>query len=176
MSSPSPNDQLNRAELSRTEPGPTEPGPEEPASSRKKRRAGPSRRSEVRSDLQFMITANEQAGRPGVYSGFRLVRAGTAELSTDEEPYLGAFLPLRVAKRFPQLLDFATLTYDDVFVNEQLDSKTRTVLRPGWFIRYGIVSFASRAIALIKKVAFAVGALVVIAAIVWYGMKFKRIH
>jgi len=149
---------------------------EQQASPRKKRSARSSRRHEIKSDLQFMISANRQAGGPGVYSGFRLVRAGGIELSPDEEPYLGAFLPLKVAIKFPRLLAFATLTYEDVFVNEQLDSKTRTVLRPGRFIRYGIVRFALSSFSLIKSVVITVGTLAVVAAIVYYGLKFKRIR
>jgi hypothetical protein len=123
-----------------------------------------------------MISANRQAGGRGVYSGFRFVRAGGIELSPDEEPYLGAFLPLNVALKYPRLLGFTTLTYEDVFVNEQLDPKTRTVLRPGKFIRYGIVTFVSRAVSLIKSAAFMAAALIALAALVWYGLKFKRIR
>lgn len=123
----------------------------------------------------FMISANRQAGGKGVYSGFRFVRTGGIQLSPEEEPYLGAFLPLKVALKFPRLLSFTTLTYEDVFVNEQLDPKTRTVLRPGRFIRYGVIRFVSKSFSLLKSVAFMAIALAALVAIVWYGLKFKRI-
>ncbi|HEY2252807.1 MAG TPA: hypothetical protein VGH74_17165 [Planctomycetaceae bacterium] len=203
MSSPSSNDQLDHIEpegddqassraSSRAGSGPSDAVEkrvesaakanvqagevEQQAASRKKRSGRSSRRHEIKSDLQFMISANREAGGRGVYSGFRFVRAGGIELSPDEEPYLGAFLPLKVALKYPRLLKFTTLTYEDVFVNEHLDPKTRTVRRPGRFIRYGIITFISRTISLIKSVAFMAAAIIALAALVWYGLRFKRIR
>lgn len=150
--------------------------PEQQAAARKKRSARSSRRHEIRSDLQFMISANREAGGRGVYSGFRFVRTSGVELSPDEEAYLGAFLPLKVALKHPRLLSFTTLTYEDVFVNEHLDPKTRTVRRPGRFIRYGFITFVSRTISLIKSAAFMAAAMIVLAAVVWYTLRFKRIR
>jgi hypothetical protein len=99
---------------------------------KEKRRRHSDRMREVRADLRFMLDANHQAGGQGVYSGFRLVRT-RAEPSSDEKPYVDAFLPLDVAQDYPELLAFEGLNYDDVYCNENLPAETRVVVGPGQF-------------------------------------------
>lgn len=99
---------------------------------KEKRRRKSGRMSEIRADLRFMLDANHQAGGQGVYSGFRLVRT-RAEPASDEEPYVGTFLPLDVAQDYPELLAFEGLNYEDVYCNEKLPAETRVVVSPGEF-------------------------------------------
>jgi len=121
-----------------------------------------------------MLDANLQAGGRGVYSGFRCIRIGGTDVSADEAPYLDAFLPLKVAVRYPRLMGFTTLTYEDVFVNEQLAPATITVIRPGKFRRYRFVRLISNMVSLIKSGAYLAVALVAAAALVWLALKLKR--
>lgn len=121
-----------------------------------------------------MLDANLQAGGRGVYSGFRYIRVGGIEVSADEAPYLDAFLPLKVAARYPRLVGFTTLTYEDVFVNEQLAPATRTVVRPGKFRRYRLVKLISNMASLIKRGVYGAGVLIAAAALVWLALKLKR--
>jgi hypothetical protein len=140
-----------------------------------KRRARRSqKRQEIRSDLQFMVAANREAGGQGVYAGFRYVRAGGIEAALDEEPYLGALLPLKVATKFPRLMAFTTVAYEDVFANEQLDPATRTVVRPGRFRRYGLISLVSRLNSLLLSSAYVAGVLVAVAAFVRLALWLRR--
>ena len=148
--------------------------PDQQAHERKRRARRLQKRHEIKADLQFMISANREAGGQGVYSGFRFVRAGGNDVSPDEEPYLGAFLPLKVAIKFPRLMAYKTVTYEDVFVNEPLDPATRTVVGPGKFRRYGIVSFMSKVQWLLLWGAYLAGALVALAVIVKAVLWIKR--
>ncbi len=144
------------------------------AASKKRSGGRSSKRQEIRSELLFMMSANREAGGAGVYSGFRFVRSGAAEMNADEAPYLGAFLPLRVAAKYPGLLAFKTISYEDVFANEQLPGATRTVVRPGKFIRYGIINFVVRLTSYAKSAAYLAGMLIAVAVFAWVVMKFKR--
>jgi hypothetical protein len=136
-----------------------------------KRRARRSRkREEIRSELHSMVITNREAGGQGVYAGFRFVRAGANEMSPNEEPYLGAFLPLQVGMKFPGLMAMTTITCEEVFVNEQLDPATRTVVGPGKFRRYDIVSSRAKLNSLLLSSAYLAGALVAAAALVWLAL------
>lgn len=101
------------------------------------------KRQEIRSDLQFMVAANRQAGGAGVYAGFRFVRTGV-EVAAEEEPYLGTILPLDVARKYPNLMAFTTISYEDVFVNEAIAPGSRMVVGPGKFRPYRSGSLASQ--------------------------------
>ena len=124
------------------------------------------KRQEIRADLQFMVAANRQAGGQGVYTGFRFVRTGV-DVSPDEESYLGTFLPLDVARKYPNLLAFTTIGYEDVFVNEGIEPGTRMVVGPGQFRPYRGGSFARQ---LISSPALWVYALVAAVALAGLAM------
>jgi hypothetical protein len=140
--------------------------PDQEAHHRNRRARRSQKRHEIKADLEFMISANRDAGGQGVYSGFRFVRTGGNDVSPDEETYLGAFLPLKVATRFPRLMAFKTITYEDVFVNEPLDPATRTVVGPGKFKRYDFFSLISKVQSLLLWGAYLASALIVLAVLV----------
>lgn len=87
---------------------------------------------EIQAELRFISDANRHAGRAGVYAGFVYVRLGN-EPAPDELPYVDAFLPLAVARQYPELLVVRSIGYRDVFRGERLPARTRQVVRPGKF-------------------------------------------
>lgn len=86
----------------------------------------------VVNDLASMIAANRAAQPAKVYSGFHLVQT-SREPSPEEQPYVGAFLPLQAAKEFPELLALESIDYSHAYCNESLPAGTRLVIRPGKF-------------------------------------------
>lgn len=127
------------------------------------------KRQEIRADLRFMDSANHEAGGRGVYAGFRFVRTSVAT-SADEEPYLGAILPLHVARKFPKLMAFTTTGYEDVFVNEEVVPGTRMVVRPGKFAPYRNGNFTSSLTSPRALLVYAfVAAIVLLGLAVWFS-------
>src|SRR5207253_2103189 len=65
------------------------------------------------------------------YLGFRLFRRRHASGDPHEDLYRDAVLPIRVAKKYPELLAFLTLEYQTVYHHEKLRSRTKIIVRPG---------------------------------------------
>ena len=149
-------------------------GLEQQVDQQKRRTKRSQKRQQISADLRFMVSANSQAGGQGVYAGFRFVRASGIDVSPDEELYLGTFLPLNVAAKYPWLMAFKTVVYEDVFVNEQLDPGTRTVVRPGKFRRYRIISLVSKLTSLCWSSAYLAGAFVALVALIKVALWFRR--
>ncbi len=89
-----------------------------------------------RSDLGVMIAKNREERAIGGrewYLGFRLLRRRHATGDPQEDPYLGAIVTIKVARKHPGLLGFLTLDYQTVYKHEKLRSSTRIVVQPGKF-------------------------------------------
>lgn len=86
----------------------------------------------IAADLHLMCAVNRDAGENAVYAGFKFVRTAQAP-SPEELTYLDAFLPLRVAVKYPELLLNDTIGYDDVYSSDDVPRGTRVVVRPGEF-------------------------------------------
>ncbi|HEY3965869.1 MAG TPA: hypothetical protein VGM05_15020 [Planctomycetaceae bacterium] len=87
-----------------------------------------------RSDLGIMIAKNREERAIGGrewYLGFRLLRRRHSLGDPQEDPYIGAVVPIKVARKHPDMLGFLTLDYQTVYQHEKLDSSTRIVVRPG---------------------------------------------
>ncbi|MBI3860329.1 MAG: hypothetical protein HY290_00380 [Planctomycetia bacterium] len=87
-----------------------------------------------RSDLGIMIAKNrEERARSGreSYFGFRLIRRHSDPIDPQEDFYRGAVIPIKTARKYPDLLGFLTLEYQTVYQNEKLPSRTQIVVRPG---------------------------------------------
>ena len=90
------------------------------------------RREAIVTKLQLQLDANREAGSNPIYAGFEFVPTDETP-SVDEAPYVGTFLPLEVAARFPELLLNTTITYDDIYCRDVLAGGTRIVVSPGVF-------------------------------------------
>lgn len=90
----------------------------------------------VLADIRMQLDVNHEGGSNPIYAGFEFVRTNQAP-SPEEGAYVGAFLPLRVAEKFPELLLNSTITHDDVYCSDQLPRGTRVVVRPGVFSTLG---------------------------------------
>ncbi|HEY3967689.1 MAG TPA: hypothetical protein VGM05_24215 [Planctomycetaceae bacterium] len=90
------------------------------------------RRRALEMELAVMIAANDDARPAGVYSGFHLVCTGGEPLAS-EQSYVGTFLPLRTARKFPELLAFESVAYNSAHCDEILPVGTRIIIRPGLF-------------------------------------------
>lgn len=90
-----------------------------------------------RSDLGIMIAKNREdkrSGRRESYLGFRLLRGRHGQSDPQEDVYRDAVLPIRVARKHPDLLGLLTLDYQTVYRHEKLSSRTKIVVRPGKLI------------------------------------------
>jgi len=116
-------------------------------------------------DVNIMIAKNKEELRSTgnvFYAGFRLVRTAIKP-TREEEPYVGAFLPLDVAKEHPQLLGLPTLHYQTVYHNEKRKRATRIISAPGMFTK----SIDRKKIWLLGTVVCAVVGALIYAALVW---------
>lgn len=92
----------------------------------------------VKAEIQEMIRSNfddRRDGFEGMYAGFRFVEFEET-VSSEERPYRGAFLPLRVAEQYPQLLLVETLDYEEVLTDDVIRKGTPVVVAPGKFKPY----------------------------------------
>ena len=86
-----------------------------------------------RADVDTMILNSQERFRltgKDIYAGFRLIR-GVATPFAEEEPYIGAFLPLDLAQEYPHLFGLPTLHYQPVYANEKLPLATMIIVAPG---------------------------------------------
>jgi len=86
----------------------------------------------VANKLAAMIAANANAFPARVFAGFRLLPTCHTPRS-EVQSYANAFIPLRMATRFPELLTFNSLDYAPISSDEILPIGTRIVIRPGLF-------------------------------------------
>lgn len=84
-------------------------------------------------EVNFMLQENRRYGSDGLYAGFMFVPLDGVELAAQETQYAGAFLPLQVAARFPDLLAMDTLDVEEVLTEDHLERGTRMVVAPGKF-------------------------------------------
>lgn len=87
----------------------------------------------AKENIKFMRQANRDYGDEGLYAGFMFVRIPDEKPSPTEEPYVGSFLPLQVAEKYPDLLAVETIEYEDVETNQRLRRGTKMVIKPGKF-------------------------------------------
>jgi hypothetical protein len=103
-----------------------------------------------RSDLGIMIAKNREERAIGGrewYLGFRLLRRKHCTADPLEDAYVGAIVPINVARKHPSLLGFLTLDYQTVYQHEKLRSSTRIVVRPG---KFTTLRYQSRRLRLIR--------------------------
>jgi hypothetical protein len=67
------------------------------------------------------------------YAGFMIVGMEDERPSQEDEPYVGAFVPLEVAQQYPDLLVRETLDHEEILSEEKLPRGTRMVVAPGRF-------------------------------------------
>jgi hypothetical protein len=91
----------------------------------------------IKDDIQFMVRENRAYGDDGLYAGFVFVRIEDERPSEDDTPYVGAFVPLEVAQKYPEVLLRHTLDYDEVLSEAKLRRGTKVVVAPGRFKRLG---------------------------------------
>lgn len=83
--------------------------------------------------LRHMLRENKAYGGEGLYAGFRFVELEEEKPNQKEAPYAGAFLPIQVAAKYPELLDVETLEIEEVMVDDRLPKGTPMVVGPGRF-------------------------------------------
>jgi hypothetical protein len=116
-------------------------------------------------DVNIMIAKNKEELRSTgrrFYAGFRLVKTAVKP-TPEEEPYIGAFLPLDVAKEHPQLLGLPTLHYQTVYHNEKRKRAIRIIAAPGVFTK----SINRKKIWLLAFISCAILGALIYAAMVW---------
>jgi len=87
----------------------------------------------AKEQLKFMNQANCDYGDDGLYAGFTFLRIPDEMPSPEEEPYVGTFLPIQIATKYPELLAVQTIDCDDVMSDQRLRRGTRMVVKPGKF-------------------------------------------
>ncbi len=90
----------------------------------------------VVTDVRMQLNVNRESGSSPIYAGFEFVPTNQTP-SADESAYVGAFLPLGVAAKFPELLLSTTITFDEVYCSDKLPRGMRVVVRPGVFRTLG---------------------------------------
>lgn len=87
----------------------------------------------LKDEIRFMIRENRAYGGKGLYAGFVFIEVEDERPSADDEPYVGAFVPLEVAQQYPELLLRESLEYEEVLSDDKLPGGTRMVVAPGRF-------------------------------------------
>lgn len=90
---------------------------------------------DAKAHIRDIIAQNRDIGH-NYTTGFRLIPAPGLDVSAADEPYLNAFVPLKVAAEYPHLLALETLEYEEVTARQTLPRGTRKVLAPGEFTAY----------------------------------------
>lgn len=104
----------------------------------------------ARKQIRWIQAENRSYGSKGLFADFRLSACEDESPSAEERPHVGAFVPLEVAARHPELLVWETLESDDV---ETKPRKGRVELGPGRFetldqVSNGCIAFFARASAI----------------------------
>jgi hypothetical protein len=87
----------------------------------------------LRKSRKEQVKENQAYGGEGLYAGFRIIEMEDERPNEEDEPYVGAFVPLEVAQRFPGLILRATVEYEEVLSDDKLPGGTRVVVAPGQF-------------------------------------------
>jgi hypothetical protein len=103
------------------------------AEEKREKQARKDRLQTLKEEIRFMVRENRAYGGEGLYAGFVFVEVEDERPSEDDEPYIGAFVPLKVAQQHPELLLRETLDYEEVLSDDKLPRGTRMVVAPGRF-------------------------------------------
>lgn len=87
----------------------------------------------IKEEIRFMVKENRAYGGEGLFAGFRFIEMEDERPNEEDEPYVGAFVPLEVAQRYPDLLLRATVEYEELLSDDKLPGGTRVVVAPGQF-------------------------------------------
>jgi hypothetical protein len=103
------------------------------AEEKRGKQVGKSQLQAIKEEIRFMVRENRAYGGEGLYAGFRFVEIEDERPGEDDEPYLGAFVPLKIALKHPDILLRDALDYEDVLSDEKLPRGTKVVVAPGHF-------------------------------------------
>ncbi|WP_145276884.1 hypothetical protein [Tautonia plasticadhaerens] len=87
----------------------------------------------IKEEIRFMVRENRAYGGQGLFAGFQFVAIEDERPGEDDEPYIGAFVPLQVAEKHPEILLRDALDYEEVLSESKLPRGTRVVVAPGQF-------------------------------------------
>lgn len=100
---------------------------------KKQKKRAKDRLKMAKEQIRFMNQANRDYGGEGIFAGFRFSRLPDRQPSPEEQPYVGTFLPIQVASKYPHLLSVETIDYDDVMCDQRLKRGAKMVVKPGKF-------------------------------------------
>jgi hypothetical protein len=104
---------------------------------RDKKKQGKRKFAAIKAQIRSMIRENKAYGEEGLYAGFRFEAIDEDEIDEEERPYLGAFVPLDVAAKYPEILLKETLDLEEMLCDDKVPVGTKKIVGPGQYTIIG---------------------------------------